>query len=125
MKVEISTGYVIVKDFITNSADQEYQAALFDGYKMTSKQAKEAVEDAENEISFNPVSVMRAAGERAFAMIERVILVKPGAKPEDAPVEDEIVKSRAWWDELDTRDAKKIKNAVDDIATGASEKAKK
>ena len=118
MKVEISTGYVVVKDYITNKADQEYQTMLFEGYDLGSDQAKKMAEGAEDSFRLNPGAVMRANSERAFALVEQVITVTDGQ-------ENEVQKTRQWWDDLNKLDAKKIKDAVDAIADKAIEQTKK
>ena len=115
MKIQTSTGYVILKDFLTRKAARDYNAELFNTTTIKKLQIGE-----DNEGAGMTLTQFAAAGEAlVLALVEKVVLVSESGN------ETEIKPDKAWLDNLPEKDFKAIEPEALRIMREASSEAKK
>ena len=117
MKIQTSTGYVILKDFLTRKAAREYSAELFKNNDIKNFQTDSETDSPKLNLTLTQFA---AAGEAlVLALVEKVALVSESGN------ETEIKPDKAWLDNLPEKDFKAIEPEALRIMREASSEAKK
>lgn len=118
MKIELSTGYVILKDFITHKASRDYQAALLKGTRMEPTGEVDAEGRPKMKYDIDPNNADRANEALVIAMIEKVAVVTGES-------ESTITPTIEWLESMPQTDFVKIERGALDIKSKKEDEAKK
>ncbi len=108
MKIELSNGYVVLKEVITRKISREYTAKLFEG----------ATINNEGKSLLSPMNYENASEYLVMSLLEKIAVLKEGT-------EQAVLVDREWLDNLPVEDWKKIERAVLDINKSKEEQVKK
>lgn len=112
MRVDTSTGYVVLRDFFTRKAQREWEAICMKGKTIPYESESVAI----------PVEDFRAGQER---LVMNMILSVWEEKPGEAPTQVDLTNPQAWLDELPEEDYQKILEQVQIIKNKKESDAKK
>lgn len=118
MNIQLSNGYVVLKDFITHKASRDYQAALLKGTRMKPTGEVDESGRPKMEYDIDPSNADRANEALVIAMVEKVVVVAN-------EVETVIPASIDWLESMPQSDFSKIERAALDIKTSKEEDSKK
>lgn len=118
MNIELSNGYVVLKDFITHRASRDYQATLLKGTRMKPTGDVDEKGRPKMEYDIDPSNSDRANEAFVIAMIEKIVR-------KDGDQETEIPATIEWLESMPQREFQKLEQAVLDIKHREDEEAKK
>ncbi len=108
MKVELSNGYVILKDVLTRKINREYVAKLFNGSTV----------DTEGRSIMSPVNYDIANEHLVLSLVEKAVVLKEGE-------EQGVLIDHDWIDNLPNEDWNKIEKAALTLKNKQEEQVKK
>lgn len=117
MRVDISNGYVLIKDFINRKAERNWQRLLLEG----AKEADEKDEDGKNKIKIMSLSLAAAVDQLVVDMIVKAVRITSDGQEQEV----DITNTQEWVDELPVPDFDKISAAVKQIKDAKQEEEKK
>lgn len=118
MKIELSTGYVILKDFITHKASRDYQAELLKGTRMEPTGELDEEGRPKMKYDLDPNNADRANEALVIALIEKAVVITDG-------VETSVTPSIGWLESMRETDFSKIERAALEIKSQKEEEGKK
>lgn len=108
MQIELSNGYVLMREVVTRKIAREYSEKLYNDTSM----------DSSTKISMNPINIELASEALVLGLVEKVVVVTDEKETYVEPTRD-------WLDNLPEEDFKKIENAALAVKKGSDAGAKK
>lgn len=123
MRIELSNGYVLMKDEVTRKIDRDYQERLFKGSKL---ETSGEVDDNGKPIvryAIDPVASDRAAEIMILGLVNEVF--EFGPEVDGKVTEKRISPSQEWLDNLSSANYAKIEREALRVKKESDENAKK